>query len=648
MKFAVFIVTTLACAGPAIVGTATSKGSFELDGSTVGGNATLLAGASIETSTSSSSVHLNGGVAVVLAPGSKGGFFADRAVLEKGSERLSGPARFRVEARGLSILADGPGSAANVRLAGETRVQVTALSGSFDVFNARGTLVAKVFPDEALELEPQASEFFAMVSGCLHQVGLHFLLVDETTNVIVELGGAGLEKETSNRISISGSAEPQTKPVFGATQFLRIMSLRRLRKGCGSNNRAAAAAIGAGAATGGAASAGGAGAGGAAGGAAAGGGRGRWRRRRRRCGRWNRGSRFCCDRGRSRRGRDSRRFGRRRGSAGSRPVADHQPIAMLVLRLITLCGLVIATATAVRFVSAEGAGMPASPYASDRWIDLGLKQEQEGNLAGAEKSLLYAAQIDRRYQPAWTLANFEFRRGNDPSFWRWARRAASFEAGELAPVLHLADAVDPKQVLQRLGDTPRIEAAYLDFLIRQDRLKEGQGVAMRILDRRSPADDPRLLDFAERQIRAGNGQEAMAIWRGLPPQQRIGRGFDWRVPEPARPIVEWRDSSLTASLAVSFDAGPLLERIVLAERQRYRVYYEYSTVGMPSPTGIRWSLGDQESPPLIPSDSWRDGSCEFAAGVQGLTQLRLIYRRDLGTVRAEGNISFRNLRLEAQ
>src|SRR5579863_9090020 len=55
---------------------------------------------------------------------------------------------------------------------------------------------------------------------------------------------------------------------------------------------------------------------------------------------------------------------------------------------------------------------------SSAWMALGLEH------GGTESDLLQAASVDRRYLPAWTLANFYFRAGNQKAFWPWARRAA--------------------------------------------------------------------------------------------------------------------------------------------------------------------------------------------------------------------------------
>src|SRR5262249_48848285 len=70
------------------------------------------------------------------------------------------------------------------------------------------------------------------------------------TNVTVELAGAGLEKETGNRVEISGATDAAAAPVTDASQLIRVSSVKRVGKGCGAGKSSAAAAAGVGGAAG--------------------------------------------------------------------------------------------------------------------------------------------------------------------------------------------------------------------------------------------------------------------------------------------------------------------------------------------------------------------------------------------------------------
>src|SRR4249919_78105 len=58
-----------------------------------------------------------------------------------------------------------------------------------------------------------------------------------------------------------------------------------------------------------------------------------------------------------------------------------------------------------------------NPRYSAAWIARGLNAEASGDRRTAAASLLRAAEADRGYLPAWTLANFYLRSGNEPHFW---------------------------------------------------------------------------------------------------------------------------------------------------------------------------------------------------------------------------------------
>jgi hypothetical protein len=265
-------------AAPAAIGTVVASGSFRVDDATVAGNATLFEGTTVETRRTGSSLDLSGGPHLALAPDSKGKVFGDRLILEKGVGEFSPDAlkpsvlktsSYRIEARGLTIQAAGAGSSARVSLDGERRVRVAAFTGGVRVLNRHGLLVAALRPGSALEFEPQVrssgSEPWKM-TGCLRFSGGHYMLTDETTNVTAELAGSKLGRERGNRVEITGSADPASIPVSGATRYVRVSQVHRLGKGCAAGTGGAIAA-----ASGGRAAAGGAAGRATAGGAAAGG-----------------------------------------------------------------------------------------------------------------------------------------------------------------------------------------------------------------------------------------------------------------------------------------------------------------------------------------------------------------------------------------
>src|SRR5713226_2283219 len=88
-------------AGPAI-GFATAKGSFQIDGASVSGNATLFGGTTIETGDASSRLQFSNGTRIELAAHSRAKTFGDHLTLEKGLSEWTGK-NYRIEAQSLRI-----------------------------------------------------------------------------------------------------------------------------------------------------------------------------------------------------------------------------------------------------------------------------------------------------------------------------------------------------------------------------------------------------------------------------------------------------------------------------------------------------------------------------------------------------------------
>lgn len=235
---------SLALGAIPVIGTVVAQGSFRLDNATVTGNATLFEGATIETKSARSRMELSSGAKVSLGTESKARFYGDHMILERGEGKLEKAESFRFEARGLTIQPETGNASARVVMLGGARLEVAALSGSFRVLNAHGLLVANVASGRSLTLEPQAAETASKLTGTLRQVGGHYLLTDETTNVTAELSGAGLSKEVGSRIQVTGSMDATATPVTDASQVIRVTAVQHLGTGAAGSSGAAAAGKG--------------------------------------------------------------------------------------------------------------------------------------------------------------------------------------------------------------------------------------------------------------------------------------------------------------------------------------------------------------------------------------------------------------------
>lgn len=241
----------VARAAAPVIGTVAARGSFVLDRATVIGNATLFEGATVETKIASSRMDLASGARVSLAAESRAKVYGDHLVLERGEGQWEKAATYHFEARGLTIQPETGNASARVALAGGARVELAVLSGSFRVLNAKGMLVANATAGRSLELEPQVADAPTKLTGTLRVSSGHYLLTDETTNVTVELAGAGLAQDAGYRVEVTGTTDAAGAPVSDASHLVRVSSVKRLGK---SRDAAGAAAAGKGGAAGGAAS----------------------------------------------------------------------------------------------------------------------------------------------------------------------------------------------------------------------------------------------------------------------------------------------------------------------------------------------------------------------------------------------------------
>jgi hypothetical protein len=231
----VWLVLAVMPASSAAIGIAIADGSFSIDSHRVAGNATIFEGNTLETEAVSSELRLYGGVRVNLASDSRGKVFRDRLVLEKGLSELSARAGYGIEARGLRILADGPGATGRVAISGPRKVQAAALAGSWRVTTADGTVVALLGPGTALEFEPQAvtgAQAPFQMTGCLEKRDGHLVLRDPVTGVMEEVRGGGLAAEAGNMIEVTATVVPGVTPATGAQEVIQVSRVRRISRKC--------------------------------------------------------------------------------------------------------------------------------------------------------------------------------------------------------------------------------------------------------------------------------------------------------------------------------------------------------------------------------------------------------------------------------
>jgi hypothetical protein len=207
----------MATAATPAIGVAMSEGTIVVNDAQTPGNATVFNGTTLQTQQTSSQVRLKDGAQVRFDLGSRGTLFSDHVDLQQGTARISD---YSANANGLSVRASGA-SSANVTMKGKV-VEVAALTGNVQVFNAAGMNVANLLPGRALDLRPAdaGTKAPSSLTGCAVKSGNSFLLTDEASNVTAQLQGGNMKVGT--RVHVTGELVPNAKPVNPATQVIAV------------------------------------------------------------------------------------------------------------------------------------------------------------------------------------------------------------------------------------------------------------------------------------------------------------------------------------------------------------------------------------------------------------------------------------------
>lgn len=125
------------------IGVASAFGTFTVNDAKVEGNANVFDGSQIKTAGASSRVYLQNGALLTLGLTSSGTFYKDHVVLQQGATRVEGMNHYAIEAAHFRVQSAEPASEAVVRLNGDA-LEVAALAGALNVFNAQGALLTRI------------------------------------------------------------------------------------------------------------------------------------------------------------------------------------------------------------------------------------------------------------------------------------------------------------------------------------------------------------------------------------------------------------------------------------------------------------------------------------------------------------------------
>ena len=323
-----------------------------------------------------------------------------------------------------------------------------------------------------------------------------------------------------------------------------------------------------------------------------------------------------------------------------------------------------------------------NPWDTRSRIELGLLAEAEGDYATSRQHLLHAAEADHLFLPRWTLANYYFRRGDNAAFWFWVKQAAAMVYGDAQPLFRLCGRVaEDGNLIDRLQiHNPGVRAAYLYYLLGQNRVDLIGPAVRTLLAQNRESDAPLLKSACERLLEARRVDEAAEVWNRQADAGRVpfrtpaadgdqlvangsfaeppaSWGFDWRLPVVEGISLSREDESrglrITFSGRQPEECEALFQLVPLRKHSLYEVKFGYRTKGVANAGGLAWRITDASGGAVLkevaiaPSDADASGRLPFETPEDcRLVRLALRYRRAPGTTRLEGFLVLRNVALK--
>ena len=323
-----------------------------------------------------------------------------------------------------------------------------------------------------------------------------------------------------------------------------------------------------------------------------------------------------------------------------------------------------------------------NPWDAQSWIELGLSAEAEGDGTTSIRCLLRAAEVDKKFLPRWTLANYYFRHDDVAMFWYWTRQAAAMVYGDALPMFRLCGKVEENgKLIDRLEiRNPDVRAGYLSYLLDQNRVDLIGPVVHRLLEENREADVPLLLTACEHLLEARRLDQAVQTWNRLADAGRVpfrtaagegaqllangsfavppaSLGFDWRLPVVEGISVSREEEPLGLRLTFSGrepeDCEALVQLVPLRAKTPYQLSFAFRTQDIPSGAGLAWRIVDAaagtvlKEGPSLASEPETQAHLSFETPAEcRLVRLSLRYRRAPGTTRTEGFLVLRNVALE--
>jgi hypothetical protein len=325
-----------------------------------------------------------------------------------------------------------------------------------------------------------------------------------------------------------------------------------------------------------------------------------------------------------------------------------------------------------------------NPFDAASWVQLGLLCEAGNDLPQAEESLLQAAHVDSTFLPSWSLANFYFRHEQTDRFWNWAQKAAHMAPDDATPLFRLAWYATPSavEIENRLQmKQAAVEVQFVNFLITQGDPSAVAQAAAHLLASGAGDTTEALLSACDWLLAQKRPDLALGLWNGLAsrvsyPATGNGRlvtngsfgrpptshGFDWhlRTVDGVSSYLNVDPNALGFEFSGDEPDGFTLmtQTVPVQARKAYTLAVDYKSSGIAPGSGLSWAVSDERSGTVLArtaslSSEQGEGqadrayACFTAPDGAAFIRLSLDYQRQPGTVRVEGKLALREVKLSA-
>ncbi|HLK69615.1 MAG TPA: hypothetical protein VKU19_39570 [Bryobacteraceae bacterium] len=321
-----------------------------------------------------------------------------------------------------------------------------------------------------------------------------------------------------------------------------------------------------------------------------------------------------------------------------------------------------------------------NPWDAHTLMRAGLQAETDGDYGNAERLLLHAAEIDRTYEPRWTLCNYYFRRNDQDKFWHWARAAAANSPEDLTSLFDLCWRLRPEAkalVAEVVPPSCGPRRQFFEYLAGAELQKDTLPLADQLLtcpDSRTRAD---LSRYTEWLFFHGMAGDAWNIWKRLelanqlpfpassPGTEQLIANSDFQA-SPSREGFDWHADQLQGvllsttpgvkALRLSFDgtepeaATVLYHPLLLHTGVTYELSYDAAAPGREElAPGFQWRLVDiSDVTKRLPGNAPLAGPAgnrkwRFSGTAASSLVLALEYERPEGLPRFRGTLELRHV-----